>query len=310
VPFENSSNGSVIFTLDLFADPARRYPDILVDGEIYLAVHHCLVGFAPRIDSKDAQQPSKFDLPWRRSQQQQQQQHVTPTPSGACTPTQRTPSPAKPHVKPHHDLSHITKLYSHPQAWGQCKLFLNTYLKAIERQDASSTSRAAEQVARAADVTHAAISSKIAANLNQLDVLAENIEDNEGNSTRFLILRRRAPDHHLPASPTNSSSDSASDPEPHAACKTLVAFTVAHGSPGALADSLAVFKTHALNLTNFQSRPSGQAPWHYIFFVECQGRKRRHGAGGHVNDALEQLRLVTDDCRWLGSWEDQLGAMV
>lgn len=291
VPFENSSNGSVVFTLDLFADLHGRYPDILVCGEIYLPVHHCLLGHV----AKD-QHPSKTDKPWRKLADGPD----SPNLSGQVTPTQAAPQPRKPRVAPLHDLKHIKKLYSHPQAWGQCKLFLSTYLKQVERQDVSSTSKAAEHVAQDATGTSAAISSKIAADLNGLDVLAEGIEDNEGNSTRFFILRRGQDNQ-----PSGEVTDIAESVEMER-YKSLVSFSVEHGEPGALADSLEVFKRFNLNLTSINTRPSGEAQWHYIFFVEFLGRKRANGQGGAVNDALEELNRVAKSWRWLGSWESAL----
>jgi prephenate dehydratase len=92
------------------------------------------------------------------------------------------------------------------------------------------------------------------------------------------------------------------------AYKTLVSFTVAqHGAPGALADCLAVFKKHEISLTSINSRPSGEASWHYVFFVEFKGRKRAEGQGGVVNAALGDLGAVAKDWRWLGSFEDAAG---
>lgn len=291
MPFENSSNGSVIFTLDLFADVHGRYPDILVCGEIYLPVHHCLLG---RIAKE--QQGAKNDPSWRKVKDDPD----SPIISGQVTPTQAAPEPRRPRVQPLHDLKHIKKLYSHPQAWGQCKLFLSTYAKHAERQDVSSTSKAAEHVSHDTTGTSAAISSKIAADLNGLDVLAEGIEDSEGNSTRFFILRRRQD-----IASTEPLID-LTEPSEMEKYKTLVSFTVNHGEEGALADSLAVFKKHHLNLTSINTRPSGEEQWHYIFFVEFMGRKRADGDGGAVNIALSELGKVARSWRWLGSWENQL----
>ena len=288
VPFENSSNGSVVFTLDLFADLQGRYPDILVCGEIYLPVHHCLLGHVPSHPSPKVDQAASRSL---------MSDGDSPDVSGTVTPTQAAPRPEMPRVKPSHDVKGIRKLYSHPQAWGQCKLFLSTYLKGVERQDVSSTSKAAEHVAQDTSGTSAAISSKIAAELNGLSVLAEGIEDNEGNSTRFFVLRRRQEAH---KSEQFKEVDETTEMERY---KSLVTFTVNHGEPGALARSLEVFNKFGLNLTSINTRPSGETQWHYIFFVEFTGRKRPEGKGGAVNDALKELDQVARSWRWLGSWE-------
>ena len=245
---------------------------MLVCDEIYLPVHHCLLGHIPK------------------------DQHTSKT----VVDPQGTPQPTEARVKPLHDLKNIKKLYSHPQAWGQCKLFLNTHLKKVERQDVSSTSKAAEYVAQDTTGTSAAISSRLAADLNGLDVLAEGIEDNKENSTRFFVLRHRSG-----ADFAQNQTDVMENVEMER-YKTLVSFTVSHSEPGALADSLAVFKKYKLNLTSINTRPSGEAQWHYIFFVEFMGRKCEDGEGGAVNDALAELGKVARSCRWLGSWEDAL----
>ncbi|KAK3069782.1 prephenate dehydratase, partial [Teratosphaeriaceae sp. CCFEE 6253] len=188
VPFENSSNGSVIFTLDLFADLHGRNPDILVCGEIYLPVHHCLLGHT------DEQRSGN-----EGSQHQDSQ------------------------GRPLHDLKHITKLYSHHQAWGQCNNFLATHLKGVERIDVSSTSKAAEIVSQDASGSSAAISSRMAGEVHSLDLLAENIEDREGNSTRFFVLQRRKGADAPPAT-EGQAVDGTTETE-HARHKTLVSFT-------------------------------------------------------------------------------------
>jgi prephenate dehydratase len=255
VPFENSSNGSVVFTLDLFANLSGKYGDIVVVNEAYVRVNHCIVGH---------------------------------------------PAAAAAQSEGGADWSHITKLYSHPQAWGQCKKFLGANFKHAEKQDVSSTSRGAALVAaNPADTHTAAISSALAAKENGLAVLAPNIQDSSENTTRFLVIRR--------ASETASLDmrTFVDEPVEWDMYKTLVSFTVAqHGAPGALADCLAVFKKHKITLTSINSRPSGEGSWHYVFFVEFKGRKRALDQDGPVNEALQDLGTVAKDWRWLGSFED------
>jgi prephenate dehydratase len=256
VPFENSSNGSVVFTLDLFANLSGKYGDLVVVNEAYVRVNHCIVGHPAAGPNTD---PSQIP-----------------------------------------DWSQITKLYSHPQAWGQCKKFLSDSFKHAEKQDVSSTSRGAALVAANPNDTHtAAISSALAAKENGLAVLAPNIQDSSENTTRFLIIRR--------ASETASLDmrTFVDEPVEWDMYKTLVSFTVSqHGAPGALADCLAVFKKHKITLTSINSRPSGEGSWHYVFFVEFKGRKRAPNQGGPVNEALQDLGSVAKDWRWLGSFED------
>ena len=272
VPFENSTNGSVVFTLDNLADRDGRYCNITVDGETYVDVHHCLVG------------------------------HKNPSPvpedaadgSGTCTPTVSDPSPSKPRTKPLQSLKHVKRLYSHPQAFGQCHNFISTYLKGVEIFDVSSTSKAAEIVSQDTTGTWAAISSELAANLHDVDMLGRWIEDREDNTTRFLIIGTNpsAPeDWHLKKDTLTQSG-----------CKSLVSFTVPHTSPGALADVLSCFRAFDLNLTSINSRPSLLAPFQYIFFVEFEGH-RYFDPDGKVKGALEKISQVAESWRWLGSWE-------
>ena len=251
VPFENSSNGSVVFTLDLFADRQSSHPDVVVCGEVYVPVRHCLLG--------------------------------------------RKTSPSA-----NDDVSHVTKLYSHPQAWGQCVAFLHAALPDAERFDVSSTSRAAQIVAEDASGASAAVSSAVAAGVFGLDVLREGINDSMGNATRFLVLRRgRGEGEIVPEGGEGEDGDGCE-------FKTLLLFTLPAAEttrPGSLADALSVLSAHGLSLTSINTRPSGVANWDYVFFVEIRGRR---DGGGAVDRALEGLKGVCGSVRWLGSWRSAL----
>ncbi|MCJ1381048.1 prephenate dehydratase [Xylographa soralifera] len=276
VPFENSTNGSVVYTLDLFADRQSQFTNVYVCGEAYLDVHHCLLGHQTNNSPLDDLLP------------------------GDATPTHQSPSPLKPKTQPLTGVRHVKRIYSHPQAFGQCEAFLSTYLKGVERQEVSSTSKAAEIVAKDTTGTLAAISSKVAAQVHDLDVLATRIEDRDDNTTRFFILRRASNDE----SCTTEEVTIQPGTKIHG-WKTLVNFTIDHHSPGALADALQVFKNYGLNLTSIGSRPSRLTPWHYIFFVELEGRRESEGQG-EVNQALAQLESITRGWRWHGSWKDRI----
>lgn len=271
IPVENSTNGSVVFTLDLLADRSNLYPDISVCGEIYHDVHHCLLGHklnsvAPGTSQKDSSIADVQDS-WR------------------------------PRSEPLSSLAHIERIYSHPQAWGQCELFLQAYLKGKERIDVSSTSRAAELVAADTSGKSCAISSRAAADVHNLDVLGLNIEDKSDNTTRFFVVRKGLePDEIDATGPFAKAS---------AHEKSLVSFTVDHKSAGALADVLAVFAKYGLNLTSINSRPSRVHPFQYIFFVEFEGSKL-NDPEGRVRSAFEELDKAAHGWRWLGSWRDEL----
>ncbi|KAL8855215.1 MAG: hypothetical protein Q9221_000121 [Calogaya cf. arnoldii] len=244
VPFENSTYGTVGFTLDLLVDREAKYPDLLVCGELYLPVRHCLVG-----------DPSK-----RRSA----------------------------------DLSHehawdddVSTVYSHPAAFGQCEKFLSLDLKGVEKQEVSSTSRAAEMVAQEGPSSRSvAISSSLAANIHGLELLAESIQDQKDNSTRFFLLKNGksnrqglAPSPHPPSSANDDG------------WKTLISFTLAEQPSGTLAGALQAFSKYGLNLTGINSRPSLEHAWHYVFLIEVQGK--REDTGGVMNQALKELDTKT-----------------
>ena len=241
----------MIFTLDLFAEANRRFPDIFVHGETYVPVRHCLLAHNPTDNAISAE--------------------------------------------------NINKLYSHPQAWGQCKKYLSKHLKGIERIDVSSTSKAAQIVAKDVSGQSAAISSVTAARLYGLTCIAEGIEDSDDNSTRFFILSRKTSANEADRQYILSNALS----ESSKSFKMLFVFKVDHENPGALADSLAVFKTYNLNLTSINSRPSGDVPWHYVFFVEIEGQQLV-GRMDHIKAAFKDIEAVTKSWRCLGAWKNEL----
>lgn len=277
VPFENSSNGSVLYTLDCLIDRNGDFSDVTVCGETYMHVRHCLVGFAlPTPSSKT------LDT-------------LSPTSSGHATPTRREPEPKKPRSQPLFDVQHITDIYSHPQAFGQSQTFLAAYVKGAKHLETSSTSKAAEIVADKGLPSTAAIASKLAGEINGLTLLADDIQDQEDNITRFLILRR----HHEATLEAIEESELIRD------YKALVMFTVEHKSPGALANALQVFAREGLNLTNFNSRPSRLRPWHYIFLVECQSTSNRSSVEAKIEQTLYGLEKITEVRKCLGYWQEK-----
>ncbi|PFH59870.1 hypothetical protein XA68_11762 [Ophiocordyceps unilateralis] len=267
VPFENSSNGCVVETFDNFADRDGQYRDIVVQGEIYIDINHCLLG------------------------------KKTPVDADAVGNTDQSPTEAAPESQ-NADFRHIQQLYSHPQALGQCRRFISANLSGAELHPVSSTSRAAEMVAQSGDNTSAAISSKLAASVYDLDALAETIQDRKDNTTRFLVIGNLQNPVQDASAAIQSLFAGANAPS---GSKSLVSFTVPHGSPGALADVLCCFNEHSLNLTSINSRPSLLAPFQYVFFVELEGH--RYDDDGRVERALDKISRVAQGSRWLGSWE-------
>ncbi|KAL8710543.1 MAG: hypothetical protein Q9220_004976 [cf. Caloplaca sp. 1 TL-2023] len=278
VPFENSTYGTVVFTLDLLVDRDARYSDLLVCGELYLPVRHSLVGHSSKRQSGSL----SHDHAWDEVDQMQVN----------CNP-KRSSQMMK-------DLQHISTIYSHPAAFGQCEQFLSLYLKGVEKQDVSSTSRAAELVAEeGANSRAAAISSSLAAEVHGLKLLAESIQDQDNNSTRFFVLRNRKTDAERHALPSILLPHGNNDK-----WKTLVSFTLPQSPSGTLADALQVFKNHGLNLTSINSRPSLEHIWHYVFLIEVQGKREVDGRG-IMNQAFGELETKTKGWKWLGSWINQ-----
>ena len=259
IPFENSTNGSVVQTLDLLADRNDLYKDVKVCGEYYLTVHHCLL-------VRKGTYPSGWEG---------------------------------------YDGS-ITKLYTHPQAWGQCEQLLSQHFKGVERQDVSSTSKGAEIVSKETEERGAAIASRFAAEYHGVDVLKENIEDRADNTTRFLILRNMRAERTAQLKLEQPNALGQDRPAAPTTRKTLISFAIDHSLPGALANALLIFKAHGLNLTSINTRPSLKRAWQYVFFVEC-GRTPSDENKEAVHNALDDLRHVTEFCRDLGTWNDQLG---
>lgn len=195
-------------------------------------------------------------------------------------------------------LKRIKKFYTHPQAWGQCSVFLSRNdCRSIARQDSSSTSEAARVVSENGAGTCAAIASRLAGDEYGLVRVADDIEDKGDNTTRFFIIARADVTLAEPA-----LQNGAANPRIY---KNLVSFTIDHESPGTLAEALAIFKKHDFNLTSINTRPSRLRPWHYIFFAECEQKHHQHRTDA-VTNLISNLGDVALSCRHLGSWEAQL----
>ena len=148
----------------------------------------------------------------------------------------------------------IDYVYSHPQALGQCGEFLATRLPSAEILASLSTAAAVEDMLGSGDRA-AAIATRRAAELHGCDVIAEGIEDNESNMTRFVVL---APSDHPP-----TGDD-----------KTSACFSFDEDSPGILHGVLAEFANRGINLAKIESRPTRQSLGRYIFLIDFQGHRQ------------------------------------
>ena len=168
------------------------------------------------------------------------------------------------------DLGEVKLVCSHPQALAQCRQWLATHLPDVAIEEMPSTTASAERAKD--DPTVAGIASEMAAGLYGVPVLRARIEDNPSNSTRFLVIGRRA----VPPSGRD---------------KTSILFSMKN-EPGVLYSILAPFAARQLNLTKIESRPTKRRPWEYVTFVEFEGHRE-------TEDVHAVLVEVKERCQFL-----------
>ena len=215
IPIENSIEGAVSHTLDMFVDS-----DLKICSEIILDISHNLLGNCKIID--------------------------------------------------------IKRIYSNPQVFGQCRIWLQVNLPKAELIEVSSTTKAAQIVSKTKNA--ACIASILAAKVYNLKILAKEIEDSPHNVTRFLVIAK----NDVP--PTNED-------------KTSIMFSI-KDRVGALHDMLIPFKKYRINLTKIESRPSKKKAWDYYFFLDLSGHRQEP----RVKRALQELDLKCKFLKILGSY--------
>ncbi|HEX6829661.1 MAG TPA: prephenate dehydratase [Burkholderiales bacterium] len=174
------------------------------------------------------------------------------------------------------DLASVIKVYAHPQSLGQCHEWLSQNLTRVTRAQAASNAEAARLASQEAGA--AAIASRRAAALFGLQVLAENIEDDPRNTTRFLVIGNQ-------------------DVGPSGRDKTSLVMS-AQNRPGAVHDLLAPFSRNGVSMTRLESRPSRTGLWEYVFFVDIEG----HQQDERVARALAEMRERAAFLKVLGSY--------
>jgi chorismate mutase/prephenate dehydratase len=174
------------------------------------------------------------------------------------------------------DLHSIKKIYSHPQALAQCQAWITANLPNCALHERESTAAAAQMVK--GKKTEAAIGSSLAARENGLHILAEGIEDNTSNTTRFLVIGN--------GETTATGKD-----------KTSLVFATPH-SPGSLYRALAPFARRGINLIKIESHPVKERLWEYLFFVDIVG----HVAEKEVITCLTELKKKTTLLKIIGSY--------
>jgi chorismate mutase/prephenate dehydratase len=216
VPIENSTEGVVNHTLDMFMSTPLK-----ICGEVELRIHHHLISLES-------------------------------------------------------DLSAINRIYSHQQSLGQCRKWLDAHLPETEAVAVSSNAEAAKLAAD--DPRSAAIASDSAAEIYGLEIIADNIEDEPDNTTRFLILGR----DNIAASGHDKTS---------ILCAT-------DNRVGSLHHLLAPLVKHKVSMTRIESRPSRRGMWDYVFFIDMEGHISQPG----VSKALDELQQDASLFKVLGSY--------
>jgi len=179
------------------------------------------------------------------------------------------------------DISQITHVFSHGQSLAQCHEWLNRAMPTAEREAVTSNAYAAQMMhdlVASEGTFAAAIASKRAAELFDLNVLAENIEDDPKNTTRFLVLGK----HGVAASGQD---------------KTSLAVSTKN-KPGAMVDLLEPLSRHGVSMTKLESRPSKAGLWDYVFYIDIEG----HQTDDNVQSALAELNARASVVKVLGSY--------
>ncbi len=170
----------------------------------------------------------------------------------------------------------IRRVYSNPQVFGQCRIWLQKNLPNAELVDVSSTTRAAEMAKK--EKNSAAIASLLASKVYGLKIIASGIQDSLHNITRFLVVGK------------NVASRTGHD-------KTSLLFSI-KDHVGALYETLLPFRKYGVNLTKIESRPSKKKAWEYYFFVDISG----HKDDSKIQKALKELEHKCTYLKILGSY--------
>jgi prephenate dehydratase len=192
-------------------------------------------------------------------------------------------------------LAEIRTVSSHPMALAQCERFFAAHPE-FKRTPAEDTAGSVREALDRGDKTHAAIAGRYAAEHYRGVILAERIQDNAENFTRFVLLVDVA----------KASDAKASDgiafmtrmtPGESVIIKMSLAMRLAH-RPGSLLSSLEPFARHGLNLLKIESRPIHGRPWEYQFFVDVETDDQKR-----VDPVLTELRNAVHELRVLGVYQ-------
>jgi len=176
------------------------------------------------------------------------------------------------------DFNKIKEVRSHPMAIEQCRKFFRDY-PAIRLIEARDTAYVANQIHAKQLLGTAAIASKSAAKIYDLEIIADEIQNIDVNYTRFVIVSRKS----------NIFSNSFT--------KASLKFTLGHHT-GSLLEVLQIFKDNELNMSKIQSLPIVEKPWEYAFFADIIFNKSTD-----FNNAVEKMLAVTKEFKVLGKYQ-------
>ena len=174
------------------------------------------------------------------------------------------------------DIEKIERLYSHPMAIAQCRVWLNTHMATTPVEEVASTALAAKMAS--SDPTAGAIGCRLAGETFDLNILEQNIEDTPDNYTRFLVIGKQIS-------------------EPTGKDKTSLLFLLNH-IPGSLHKALGALARRDINLTQIESRPIKTRNWEYLFFVDVEGHEQEE----HLRNALREMEEYCVVLKRLGSY--------
>jgi chorismate mutase/prephenate dehydratase len=174
------------------------------------------------------------------------------------------------------DISAVKRIFSHAQSLGQCNRWLAQHCPRAERVPVASNAEAAKMAQE--DAESAAIAGRAAAAHYGLSVIADNIEDEPNNTTRFVVLSGQE----VPPSGNDKTS--------------LVMST--RNVPGAIHELLTPLANNRVSMTRLESRPSRTGLWEYVFFLDMEGHQNEE----HVARALEEMRELAAFLKILGSY--------
>lgn len=173
----------------------------------------------------------------------------------------------------------VRVVVSHPHALAQCRGWLTANLPDAQMQAATSTAEAARHLAAGDDGAAAAIGTALAAKRYGLSVLASDIHDHPGNTTRFGVLGRRM------AAPTGAD-------------KTSIVVFFGEDRPGLLLRILDEFALRGINLSKIESRPAKTTLGEYCIFIDCDG----HPSEPRIAESLRSVHRHVADLRVLGAY--------